>query len=254
MTTPIGIKVALAWSACAPMGVMLVQCGIGLWEMALLHLVAHSLHEVHAFFGAGGVVRQTLKRQLAPAVAPASLAALLVAGLGAPAKMAVAALDFGLRPESQPAASMMGGIVALALTPMLRPAPGGTAFVVAPRSHTRGLDLGGRSFRHDYDLRQDPTVAVLEMIMTAPMVVANWINLQYHASTVDNRRYGSSDEVLRNVVGGRLGVFECNGGDLRIGLPLQSLHDGRTLRHTPLRPSVFRCSSVRRASRSTASS
>jgi uncharacterized protein YbcC (UPF0753/DUF2309 family) len=56
---------------------------------------------------------------------------------------------------------------------------------------------------------------------------------------VDNRLYGSGNKVLHNVVGGRLGVFEGNGGDLRIGLPLQSLHDGKTLRHTPLRLSVF---------------
>jgi uncharacterized protein len=41
------------------------------------------------------------------------------------------------------------------------------------------------------------------------------------------------------VVGGHIGVFEGNGGDLRIGLPMQSLHDGHTLRHTPLRLSVF---------------
>ena len=75
--------------------------------------------------------------------------------------------------------------------------------------------------------------------MTAPMVVTNWINMQYHASTVDNRRYGSGNKVLHNVVGGRIGVFEGNGGDLRIGLPMQSLHDGHTLRHAPLRLSVF---------------
>jgi uncharacterized protein YbcC (UPF0753/DUF2309 family) len=113
------------------------------------------------------------------------------------------------------------------------------AFIVAPRRRTRRLDLGGRSFLHDYDFRQDEGLGVLELIMTAPMVVTNWINLQYHASTVDNRRYGSGNKVLHNVVGGRLGVFEGNGGDLRIGLPLQSLHDGSTLRHTPLRLSVF---------------
>ena len=77
------------------------------------------------------------------------------------------------------------------------------------------------------------------MIMTAPMVVTHWINMQYHASTVDNRRYDSGNKTLHNVVGGRIGVFEGNGGDLRIGLPLQSLHDGHTLRHTPLRLSVF---------------
>jgi len=75
--------------------------------------------------------------------------------------------------------------------------------------------------------------------MTAPMVVTNWINLQYYASVVDNVKYGSGNKVLHNVVGGRLGVFEGNGGDLRIGLPLQSLHDGQQWQHTPLRLSVF---------------
>ena len=75
--------------------------------------------------------------------------------------------------------------------------------------------------------------------MTAPMVVTHWINMQYHASTVDNLRYGSGNKLLHNVVGGHIGVFEGNGGDLRIGLPEQSLHDGHHLRHTPLRLSVF---------------
>ena len=113
------------------------------------------------------------------------------------------------------------------------------SFIVAPRRRTRALNLGGRSFLHDYDFRRDRDSRVLELILTAPMVVTNWINLQYLASTVDNVRYGSGNKVLHNVVGGRLGVFEGNGGDLRIGLPLQSLHDGHTLRHTPLRLSVF---------------
>ena len=113
------------------------------------------------------------------------------------------------------------------------------AFIVAPRARSRHLNLAGRSFLHDYDHRLDPSLGVLTLIMTAPMVVTHWINMQYHASTVDNRRYGSGNKVLHNVVGGHLGVFEGNGGDLRIGLPMQSLHDGHTLRHTPLRLSVF---------------
>ena len=113
------------------------------------------------------------------------------------------------------------------------------AFIVAPRARSQHLNLDGRAFLHDYDHRLDPDNAVLTLIMTAPMVVTNWINLQYHASTIDNRRYGSGNKLLHNVVGGRLGVFEGNGGDLRIGLPLQSLHDGQVLRHTPLRLSVF---------------
>jgi uncharacterized protein len=45
--------------------------------------------------------------------------------------------------------------------------------------------------------------------------------------------------VLHNVVGGNVGVFEGNGGDLRIGLPMQSIHDGEQFVHTPLRLSVF---------------
>ncbi len=116
---------------------------------------------------------------------------------------------------------------------------GNAAFIVAPRARTQHLNLEGRSFLHEYDHRLDPELNVLTLIMTAPMVVTNWINMQYHASTVDNRRYGSGNKVLHNVVGGHLGVFEGNGGDLRIGLPMQSLHDGRALRHTPLRLNVF---------------
>lgn len=113
------------------------------------------------------------------------------------------------------------------------------AFVVAPREHCRHLDLNGRSFLHEYRHEEDPGFGVLELIMTAPMVVTHWINLQYYASTVDPERYGSGNKVLHNVVGGHLGVFEGNGGDLRIGLPLQSVHDGERWVHTPLRLSVF---------------
>jgi uncharacterized protein YbcC (UPF0753/DUF2309 family) len=69
-------------------------------------------------------------------------------------------------------------------------------------------------------------------------VVANWINLQYLTSTTDNLRFGSGNKVLHNVVGGRIGVFEGNGGDLRIGLAHQSLHDGQRWVHRPLRLTV----------------
>lgn len=113
------------------------------------------------------------------------------------------------------------------------------AFIVAPREHCRHLDLGGRSFLHDYRYERDEGFAILELIMTAPMVVTHWINFQYYASTVDNVRYGSGNKLLHNVVGGHLGVFEGNGGDLRIGLPLQSVHDGQRWVHTPVRLSVF---------------
>ncbi len=114
---------------------------------------------------------------------------------------------------------------------------GCSAFVVAPRAHSAGLDLGGRAFLHSYDWRKDEGFGVLALIMTAPMVVASWISLQYYASTVDNRVFGAGNKTLHNVVG-RVGVFEGNAGDLRVGLPWQSVHDGERYQHEPLRLSV----------------
>ncbi len=115
---------------------------------------------------------------------------------------------------------------------------GNACFIVAPRSRTRGVNLGSRSFLHDYDFRQDEGYATLELIMTAPMVVTNWINMQYFASTVAPDIYGAGNKVLHNVVN-ESGVVEGNGGDLRVGLPIQSVHDGATFVHEPLRLSVF---------------
>lgn len=113
------------------------------------------------------------------------------------------------------------------------------AFIAAPRARTSGMDLGGRSFLHEYVWQADDGFKILELIMTAPMVVANWINMQYYGSVVDNSRFGSGNKVLHNIVGGAIGVLEGNGGDLRVGLPMQSLHDGKRWVHEPLRLSVF---------------
>lgn len=115
---------------------------------------------------------------------------------------------------------------------------GAAAFIAAPRATTRGRDLRGRAFLHDYDRRTDPEGRTLELILTAPMVVASWISLQYYGSTVDNAAFGAGDKTLHNVCGG-IGVFEGNAGDLRAGLPLQSVHDGERFRHEPLRLTVL---------------
>ncbi|MGD8320208.1 MAG: DUF2309 domain-containing protein [Gemmatimonadota bacterium] len=115
---------------------------------------------------------------------------------------------------------------------------GNAAFIVAPRHRTRGVDLGGRAFLHDYDPRKDPDGRVLELIMTAPMIVTSWINLQYYASTVDNRAFGAGNKVIHNVTG-HIGVVQGNGGDLATGLPWQAVSDGERLQHEPLRLSVL---------------
>ncbi len=114
---------------------------------------------------------------------------------------------------------------------------GCSVFVVAPRAHSAGVDLGGRAFLHSYVWRKDDGFGVLELIMTAPMVVASWISLQYYASTVDNQVFGAGNKTLHNVVG-KVGVYEGNGGDLRAGLPWQSVHDGERYQHEPVRLSV----------------
>ncbi len=116
---------------------------------------------------------------------------------------------------------------------------GNAGLIIAPRERTKHMDLEGRAFLHDYRADDDPDSLVLEAIMMGPLVVGHWINFQYYASTVDNHRYGCGNKVLHNIVGGHLGVFEGNGGDLRIGLSLQSLHDGEHWVHTPLRLAVF---------------
>ncbi len=111
------------------------------------------------------------------------------------------------------------------------------AFIAAPRARSLGRNLAGRAFLHDYDWRQDRDFAVLELILTAPVVVASWISLQYYGSTVAPEAFGGGNKLLHNVVGG-IGVLEGNGGPLRPGLPWQSVHDGERLVHEPLRLTV----------------
>ena len=58
MTTRPAIKGVLAWSTIGQMGFMLVQCGLGAWHLALMHLLAHSLYKAHTFLSSGSVVQQ----------------------------------------------------------------------------------------------------------------------------------------------------------------------------------------------------
>jgi NAD(P)H-quinone oxidoreductase subunit 5 len=58
MTTRVAVKGVLAWSTIGQMGFMLVQCGLGAWHLALMHLLAHSLYKAHTFLSSGGIVQQ----------------------------------------------------------------------------------------------------------------------------------------------------------------------------------------------------
>ncbi|HEX8553962.1 MAG TPA: putative inorganic carbon transporter subunit DabA, partial [Sphingomonas sp.] len=114
---------------------------------------------------------------------------------------------------------------------------GARAFIAAPRRRTLGRSLEGQAFLHDYDWREDTGFGVLELILTAPVVVASWISLQYYGSAVAPALFGGGNKLLHNVTGG-FGVVEGNGGVLRGGLPWQSVHDGTALMHDPLRLAV----------------
>ena len=115
---------------------------------------------------------------------------------------------------------------------------GCAAFIAAPRQATAGRDLKGRAFLHSYDWRTDSGFATLELILTAPVVVASWISLQYFGSTVAPDLFGGGNKLIHNVVGG-IGVVEGNGGLLRAGLPLQAVHDGSAPAHEALRLSIL---------------
>ncbi|MHB1676460.1 MAG: NADH-quinone oxidoreductase subunit L [Sulfuriferula sp.] len=119
MLTQTSIKVFLAWTTTAQMGFMLLECGLGLYSLAMLHLVTHSLYKAHAFLSSGS----TVDIFRAPAVHPAqstatfwqwiavlAFAGLITTGIGT---------AFGVTPKSQPALLAIGVIVVVAMTQLL---------------------------------------------------------------------------------------------------------------------------------------
>ncbi|WP_328357725.1 DUF2309 domain-containing protein [Mycobacterium sp. NBC_00419] len=111
---------------------------------------------------------------------------------------------------------------------------GNAAFLVGPREMSRGIDLRRRTFLHSYSAEVDRDGSALETILTAPLVVAQWINCQYYFSTVAPEVFGAGTKTIHNVVG-TAGVIAGHEGDLRLGLPWQSVATSRGLAHEPMR-------------------
>lgn len=107
-------------------------------------------------------------------------------------------------------------------------------FIAAPRQRSKGLNLAARSFLHDYHYNDDRAGTTLSQIMQGPLMVAIWINLQYYASSVDPEVFGAGTKVLHSAVG-TAGVVEGTSWKLQTGLPWQSVHDGESLVHQPVR-------------------
>jgi NAD(P)H-quinone oxidoreductase subunit 5 len=119
MLTQTSIKVSLAWSTTAQMGFMLLECGLGLYSLAMLHLVAHSLYKAHAFLSSGSGVDSfraptlsygTIKSPTWRLVSALAIATVLTLGIG---------MLFGIHIEQQPALLAAGVVVAIAMTQLL---------------------------------------------------------------------------------------------------------------------------------------
>jgi hypothetical protein len=109
------------------------------------------------------------------------------------------------------------------------------AFIAGPRWLTNKINLDGRAFLHSYEWEKDSDGSSLTTILTAPMVVAQWINAQYLFSTVDNVAFGGGSKVTKNITG-KIGIMQGNASDLMHGLPLQSVYRSDTEPyHQPMR-------------------
>jgi NAD(P)H-quinone oxidoreductase subunit 5 len=110
MLTRSAVKSSLAWSTVAQMGFMILQCGLALWPLALLHIVAHSLYKAHAFLSSGSAVENVAKIRRPGPVAVPNGRAVGKAFLAALAIYAAVGLLFGIGDKS-PQAVALGAIL-----------------------------------------------------------------------------------------------------------------------------------------------
>jgi NAD(P)H-quinone oxidoreductase subunit 5 len=134
MLTQPAVKTSLAWSTIAQMGFMLLQCGLGLFALALLHILAHSLYKAHAFLSSGGAVERIAAAARPGPVAVPSLAAVGRSFAAALAIYVVIGLAFGFHHKS-PQAIALGAILIFGIAYLFAQ---GLA-TAAPRALTRWM-------------------------------------------------------------------------------------------------------------------
>ena len=134
MLTQPAVKTSLAWSTVAQMGFMTMQCGLALFPLALLHIVAHSLYKAHSFLASGGAVDRIAANRRPGAVAIPGAGAVGRAFLLAISIYAVVGFAFGIQHKS-PQAIALGAILIFGVAYLLAQ---GLADA-APRALTRRI-------------------------------------------------------------------------------------------------------------------
>jgi NAD(P)H-quinone oxidoreductase subunit 5 len=118
MLTQPAVKTSLAWSTVAQMGFMILECGLGLFPLALLHIVAHSLYKAHSFLASGGAVDLIAANRRPGPVAIPKAGAVGRAFLLALAIYAVVGFCFGFQHKT-PQAIALGAILIFGVAYML---------------------------------------------------------------------------------------------------------------------------------------
>lgn len=118
MLTQPAVKTSLAWSTVAQMGFLIMQCGLALFPLALLHIIAHSLYKAHAFLASGGAVQRIEANRRPGPVAIASMRTVALSFLLALSIYVGLMLVFGMADES-PQSIALGAILIFGIAYLL---------------------------------------------------------------------------------------------------------------------------------------
>lgn len=197
MLTQTSIKVSLAWSTTSQMGFMLLECGLGLYSLAMLHLIAHSLYKAHAFLASGSGV-DYFRAPVIP-VRPGNwnlwrwLLALTLSGL----MTYVVATLFGIAVTEQPALLAASVIISIAMSQLILQAvkiQSNIGFLARAAALSAVVCVGYFSLHHLFDVAIADSVIPVDdnvgtfQITLIVLVVLIFIGLQLMQQTLKSIR------------------------------------------------------------------
>ena len=165
MLTQPAVKTSLAWSTVAQMGFMILECGLALFPLALLHIVAHSLYKAHSFLASGGAVERVAAIRRPGPVAVPKAGAVLRAFLSALVIYALVGAGFGFGHKS-PQAIALGAILIFGVAYLLA-----QGFAdAAPRALTRRTAVYAVATSVSYFALQWAATSLTANVLPAPPV------------------------------------------------------------------------------------